>query len=191
MRLGIVLNQEEPRAHCTSVKSDSRSEDFILVCNSGQGTAGYGGLCNPLRICLPRPSLPHQQTGHAGRCYKQHNIHQCISATCHLWCSLANANWAAWCWAVSTGPTRGRQVLMPRYWSLFLTVWSPGVSSMLLRLMRPTANFLVTAHLDGPYWRGWTHCQAWLGCRYHLIIALVTRTLPEYDTREVSCQSQG
>ncbi|AWP12727.1 Hypothetical protein SMAX5B_021682 [Scophthalmus maximus] len=26
---GIGLDQEEPRAHCTSVRSDNRSEDFI------------------------------------------------------------------------------------------------------------------------------------------------------------------
>ncbi|KAJ8342163.1 hypothetical protein SKAU_G00320910 [Synaphobranchus kaupii] len=42
MRPGIVLHQEEPRAHCTSVKSDNRSEDFIPVPNSSQGTVGYG-----------------------------------------------------------------------------------------------------------------------------------------------------
>ncbi len=48
--------------------------------------------------------------------------HQC--QTCQFWCSLANyANRAAWCWAVSTGPTRGRQTLKPPSWSLFRTVW--------------------------------------------------------------------
>ncbi|KAI4892783.1 hypothetical protein NFI96_006341, partial [Prochilodus magdalenae] len=31
MRLGIVVHQEEPRTHCTSVGSDNGSEDFILV----------------------------------------------------------------------------------------------------------------------------------------------------------------
>uniref|UniRef100_A0A8C4T507 Golgi brefeldin A resistant guanine nucleotide exchange factor 1 n=1 Tax=Erpetoichthys calabaricus TaxID=27687 RepID=A0A8C4T507_ERPCA len=31
MKPGIVLHQEEPKAHCSSVKSDSGSEDFILV----------------------------------------------------------------------------------------------------------------------------------------------------------------
>ncbi|CAB1414743.1 unnamed protein product [Pleuronectes platessa] len=36
-----VLHQEEPRAHCTSVRSDHLSEDFILVANSSQGTVGY------------------------------------------------------------------------------------------------------------------------------------------------------
>ena len=40
MRLGIVLHQEEPRAHCTSVRSDNGSEDFIPVPNSSQGTIG-------------------------------------------------------------------------------------------------------------------------------------------------------
>ena len=38
---GIVLHQEEPRAHCTSVRSDSRSKDIIPVANSSQGTVGY------------------------------------------------------------------------------------------------------------------------------------------------------
>ncbi|KAJ8358729.1 hypothetical protein SKAU_G00152540 [Synaphobranchus kaupii] len=41
MRPVIVLHQEEPRAHCTSVRSDNRSEDFIPVPNSSQGTVGY------------------------------------------------------------------------------------------------------------------------------------------------------
>ena len=31
LRPNIVLHQEEPRAHCTSVRSDNGSEDFILV----------------------------------------------------------------------------------------------------------------------------------------------------------------
>ncbi|TWW67510.1 hypothetical protein D4764_02G0005510 [Takifugu flavidus] len=29
MRSGIVMDQEEPRSHCTSVGSDNRSQDFI------------------------------------------------------------------------------------------------------------------------------------------------------------------
>ena len=41
MRLGVVLHQEEPRAHCSTIRSDSQSEDFILVPNSSQGTVGY------------------------------------------------------------------------------------------------------------------------------------------------------
>ena len=41
MRPNIVLHQEEPRAHCTSIRSDNHSEDFILVPNSSQGTVGY------------------------------------------------------------------------------------------------------------------------------------------------------
>ena len=36
----IVLHQEEPRAHCTSVKSENRTEDFIPVPISSQGTVG-------------------------------------------------------------------------------------------------------------------------------------------------------
>ena len=37
----IVLHQEDPRAHCTSVWSDGHSEDFILVPNSNQVTVGW------------------------------------------------------------------------------------------------------------------------------------------------------
>ncbi|KAI4896776.1 hypothetical protein NFI96_003611 [Prochilodus magdalenae] len=37
MRPGIVVHQEEPRTHCTSVGSDSGSEDFILMPSSSQG----------------------------------------------------------------------------------------------------------------------------------------------------------
>ena len=56
MRPGFVLPQEELRAHCTSVSSDNRSEDFILVLNSSQGTAGYDmEVC--VTVCLPRPSI--------------------------------------------------------------------------------------------------------------------------------------
>ena len=47
-----------------------------------------------------------------------------IADVCIFWCSLVNANQATGCWAVSTGPTRGRQALMPTSWSLFLKVWS-------------------------------------------------------------------
>ncbi|KAJ8374091.1 hypothetical protein SKAU_G00046710 [Synaphobranchus kaupii] len=51
MRPGIVLHQEEPRAHCTSVRSDNHSEDFIPVPNSSQGTVGYDMECEPALIC--------------------------------------------------------------------------------------------------------------------------------------------
>uniref|UniRef100_A0A6Q2YV55 Kinesin motor domain-containing protein n=1 Tax=Esox lucius TaxID=8010 RepID=A0A6Q2YV55_ESOLU len=40
MRTGIVLHQEEPRAHCTSGRSDDGSEEFIPVPNSSQGNVG-------------------------------------------------------------------------------------------------------------------------------------------------------
>ncbi|KAJ8345989.1 hypothetical protein SKAU_G00301820 [Synaphobranchus kaupii] len=62
MRPGIVLHQEEPRAHCTSVRSDNRSEDFIPVPNSSQGTVGYDMECEPALICeengAPMVDLP-------------------------------------------------------------------------------------------------------------------------------------
>ncbi|KAI4885480.1 hypothetical protein NFI96_027047 [Prochilodus magdalenae] len=37
MSLGIVVHQEEPRTHCTSVGSDKGSKDFIPMPNSSQG----------------------------------------------------------------------------------------------------------------------------------------------------------
>ncbi|KAJ8354561.1 hypothetical protein SKAU_G00221280 [Synaphobranchus kaupii] len=54
MRPGIVLHQEETRAHCTSVRFDNGSEDFIPVPNSSQ--------CEPALICeengAPMANLP-------------------------------------------------------------------------------------------------------------------------------------
>ena len=41
MRPGIVLHQEEPKSHCTSVRSDNHSEVFILLPKSSQDTVGY------------------------------------------------------------------------------------------------------------------------------------------------------
>ncbi len=43
--------------------------------------------------------------------------------TCQFWCSLTNAGRAAWCWAVSTGPTR-RWAFMPPSGSLLVMAWS-------------------------------------------------------------------
>ena len=42
IRQDLILHQEKSRAHCTSVRSDDHSEDFISVPNSSQGTIGYG-----------------------------------------------------------------------------------------------------------------------------------------------------
>ncbi len=96
---GIVMHQEEPRTHCASVGSDNGSKDFIPIPNgrSGCHCLACRGLCIPPWICLPRPSLTHQQTGHTERCYMQHNVfhgfsrpfhvcHMCSGWTCsHLW----------------------------------------------------------------------------------------------------------
>ena len=40
MRPGIVLHQEEPRTHCTSIRFENLSEGFIPVPNRSQGTVG-------------------------------------------------------------------------------------------------------------------------------------------------------
>ena len=104
VRPGIVLHQEEPREHCTNVRFDNCSEDCILVPNSRQGTIGYDrGLCDTPRICLPRPSLTHRRTAHAGWCHKQHNVHHGVSRlfhVCHMcsvWtCSSDKSMWRQW-----------------------------------------------------------------------------------------------
>ncbi len=106
------------------------------------------GLCVPLLIYLPRPSLTNHQIDHAEWYYRQHNIlhsfsrpfHIChvlrmnlllsVKSTGRQWrifqfCySMANASWNPRCRAVSTGPTRGHRALWPPSWSLFLIVWS-------------------------------------------------------------------
>ncbi|XP_073321443.1 uncharacterized protein [Pagrus major] len=62
MRPVTILHQDEPRAHCTSVRSDSRAEDFIPVPNSSQGTVGFDMECEPALICeengAPTTDLP-------------------------------------------------------------------------------------------------------------------------------------
>lgn len=124
MRPVIVLHQDGTRTCYTSISSDSYLRDFILVPNSSTAQR-HGGL-NPLRTCLLISLLSHYQIGHAEWCYRQLNTHvshlshvltvNLISSMkkmghqwrqCQLWCSLANANWTARHWAVSTGTTRG------------------------------------------------------------------------------------
>lgn len=57
-----------------------------------------------------------------------------------LWFSLANASQAVQCWAVSTGPSRGHQALMPPLWNLFLTVGSETcISASSWRCLRALA----------------------------------------------------
>lgn len=71
-------------------------------------TQNCGKLCAPPWVCLPRPSLAHQQTSHAAQCYRQHNVHHTFvqrkpalicekslgSSGCQLWYFMANANLA-------------------------------------------------------------------------------------------------
>lgn len=149
----MSCTRKKLRVHCTTVRSDNHSEDLIPVPNNCS-TAGYcwlwnGGLCDPTLICLPRPSVTHHQTDHAGWCYRQDIVHHGFSRFFHAYhiygqcepaliCDenrapvadllilvfSANANWAARYWAVSTGHTRGLQALMPPSWKRFLTIWS-------------------------------------------------------------------
>ena len=101
----------------------------------------------PPWICLPRPSPTHHQTCHAWQCCRQRSlcllqtlshpsqvlrVHLLSSVkstghqwqTCQFWCSLANANRAPQCWAMSTGPTTGSHALRPPSGCVFLNVWT-------------------------------------------------------------------
>lgn len=49
MRPSIVLHQEQPKAHHTSLKSNKWSEYFITVPNSSQGNVGY--VTVPWSLC--------------------------------------------------------------------------------------------------------------------------------------------
>lgn len=111
------------------------------------------GLCEPPRIFIPRSSLTHCQTGHAGWCCGQHNIPHAISRLfqiCHMspvWtCSHPWRKWGANGGPANSGvlwqipiklhsaglwaqvPLQGIGALMPPSWSLFLTVWSERCS---------------------------------------------------------------
>ena len=130
------------QAHCTSVRSDNRWTFHPgTQQQSGYRWLRHGGLCDPPRICLPRPSPTHHQTGHTWWCYRKHNGHHDVSRlfhachisvnllssvkrigcqwqTCLFCCSLMNASRVTRCWAVITGPNRGHQALMPPSWNL-------------------------------------------------------------------------
>ncbi len=54
IRPGIVLHHEEPRAHCTSIRSDNGSEDLIPVPKSSKGAQ----LTNMLRSVRPSKDIP-------------------------------------------------------------------------------------------------------------------------------------
>ena len=116
------------------VRSGNHSEDFLPALNSSQGTVGYD---MEVRATLqdyasPDHHWPTAKPVNAGWCYRQHSSPKrlqtlwdlshvlsvnlfssgCRWRTCQFWCFLANANRAARCWAVSTGPTRGCRALM-------------------------------------------------------------------------------
>ena len=44
------------------------------------------------------------------------------------------------------------------------------------------------AAMDVQSWKTWTTCAAWLGCRYLLMLLVVTRILAEHKTREESAR---
>ena len=104
-----------------------------------------GGLRNPLRIFFPTTSLTLRQTGHAGWCYRQRNVHHGVSRhvhTCHtssvwtcshLWRERRANGGPAGSGFLSQMPVEvhaaGLWAQVPLQditplWSLFLTVWS-------------------------------------------------------------------
>lgn len=178
--------------YCTSAWSNNvrngQFEDFISVPNSGEGYCWLPqSFVHPPKIVLSRPSLTHGQTSYIG-CCRQHTIPlwhlyillpsshvhnmnpsvrrtRCQRWTRQFWCSLANTNWAAWCWVVCTGLTTGCQAS-----NAILTAWQcSSCSSSLKRkdisqyllyvpetVLEDTLNFYVTAHLDVPSWWSFT-----------------------------------
>ena len=128
MRPGIVLHQEEPRAHCTSVRSVNRSEDFILEPNSSQGTAGHDSdVC----VTLHEYVSPHHHwpitklvmlddvTGSITFTMALHTL----SHLSHLWTERVvsvepdNLGVLSRMLCVSTDPTSGRPALKPPSWT--------------------------------------------------------------------------
>ena len=90
--------------------------------------------------------------------------------------------------AAETGPAVG---LLPFYGPDQLSSCngpSPGIFSTLLRLCWETQQMclLAKACMDVPSWRSWTTCATWMGCRYCLILALVTRAQAKCKTIEKS-----
>lgn len=93
MRPGIVLHQEEPRAHCTCIRSDNCSEDFIPVPNSSQGNIMTWRSVRPSKDTLSQTITDHRQimlddvTGSItfiSRLF--HVCHMCSAWTCsYLW----------------------------------------------------------------------------------------------------------
>ena len=85
---GIVLHQEEPRSHCTSARSDSHSEDFILV--PLYSSLWHGGLCHPPRVTA-KPVMLYDVTvikmfTTASPLWNFDACHMCSVWTCsHLW----------------------------------------------------------------------------------------------------------
>ena len=147
----------------TNVGSDNRSEDFIPVPNSSQGTVGHDmGVC---AICLPRPSLNHRQTGHAGWSYRQNNVHHAVSRLFHM-CSVWTCSHLWREQGASGGPYGPVQLSL-------CNCRSPGVSFMLLRLCWETQQIFLWPY--GCAIRSWTTCATWSGCRYYLMLPVVTR----------------
>lgn len=83
--LSIVLHKEETRSHCNSIKSESHSEDFIVVLSSSQDTISTEILV----ILLVYVSVDHhRQIAHAECCNRQHNFTiSRLFHTCHM-CSV-------------------------------------------------------------------------------------------------------
>lgn len=133
---------EEPRVHCTSICSDSGSEDLILVPNGGMASLlGKWRLVwpskdmSPQTIIDPPPNWSHWTlTGWTQTLSRLSHVLSvsllssvknagCQRGVCQSCCSMEDANWAARCWPVNTGLTVdiGTPSTLPPSWKMFLS----------------------------------------------------------------------
>lgn len=119
MRTGIVLDQEEPRVHSTSIRSLVHYTDMDVCANlQGYSSADHHWpTAKPVMlddaadsITFPTASADSFTSATCAHCEPCSHLWRYL--TCRFWCSLANASWAAWCKAVSTSLTLGCQALM-------------------------------------------------------------------------------
>lgn len=125
------------RTHCNSIRSDSGSEDFILVPNSDQLFSMWRSV--RLSKDMPPQSITDPLLSTHAQCYcRQHNTDQGISRFFHacnlysVWsCSHLCREWRVsgehansdvhWWMPIELHCAKGRQPLVPSSWCV--TVW--------------------------------------------------------------------
>ncbi len=74
-----------------------------------------------------------------------------------------------------------------------LTTWGPTLGlTMALRISSPCSWNSAGRHTKPPYdgKYEWTTCATWLGCRYCLMLQIVTKTLTKHKTRDKSVKNR-